>query len=440
VSSFGRIVETLPPPYTVEEPSTLGQVLGTLSLEPEAYQEDLDRLRRSHWVEHVFRLVDLERLAALVGVTRLSWEDLRTFRARLLALVAARLGGAVDPGSVKRFVFDYLTRGQDALESVFVPGLRRGTDPEEGFRPREDAPLFRPLALVENPERLRRSSSLSAVGGRVPYLFRWEEENRGLEETEATFTVTGFPGGATAVPLVANLTTGDLIGYAGVLPVGARLRLDSAGGEDPRSALVTLDGEEVQGLGFSVSGFRMGQPFAPEDLDPEPLLPRMARGPNRLVYLSVGLFDVRGLDRVFYAIADDRLRQGVFDQTGFDDALFRIGATARLEMEWTEVEPASFEVHVPRYVVVQSPEVAGTDPQLYRELGDALRTTVGEVRAAGVRADVKFIPFVETQGQRVRARLPWVVVPPEAGPTGVVAEASVGARFGQSALGETRFE
>jgi hypothetical protein len=192
---------------------------------------------------------------------------------------------------------------------------------------------------------------------------------------------------------------------------------------------------------FSVSGFRLGVPFTTADLDAAPLLPRLARGANELVYLSVGLYDVRGLDHVFYAIAGDELREGVFDATFFDRAVFPSGPVAHLELEWTETEPASFEVRVPRGVVVEAPELAGLpEGRAYALVGGALAATVREIRAAGVRAAVLLEPFREEQAQRVRATVPFVVMPTERGPAGGGDELAVGARFDEAALGTGRLE
>lgn len=430
-----RLVELLPLPYAVGGDSVLGQLLNAFAVELEAYAEDLDRLRRTHWVELVYRLEDLDRLAAVLGTTRLSWEDLPTFRTRLLALAAARLAGAVGPNEIRGFVFGYLSRAQDALRATYVLGLGR-YDATTAFQPDARVPAFRPLALVENPLRERHSQALRDRGGRVPYLLRWEEHNRGLVETFARITITGLPQGRTAVPVLANLTTGDLIGYRGVLRVGQRLHIDAADATPPDNARATLDGtRDVTDRLFSLRGFRLGEVFGRDQLDPVPRLARMARGANAWIFLSIGLYDVRGLDHVFFAIADAELREGTFDGTRFDHALFPSGPVAAVDLRWTEQEPASFQVRVPWQVVVEE-----SGPPRYRELAEALRTGVVELHAAGVQAEVVFDPFTESQPQRVSVQLPWVVIPPERGPSGVDRDLALGARFGESAFASTRFE
>jgi hypothetical protein len=439
VTVLDRILEALPPPYAIEPDSVTARLLDDLALELDAVQEDLDRLGRTHWVKLVYRFDDLVKLADLVGTKPISGETLDSFRVRLIALVEARLRGAVGVADIRAFVHDYLAGAESALHSTFVPGLQRyGAD--DAFETHDDDRAYRPLGLVENPLRTRRSATLAAARGRVPYLHRWEERNAGLADTVARLAITGLHGGRTAVPLVVNLTTGDLIGYQGVLGVGQRLELSNAGNGD-RPARATLDGRDVTDRVFSVSGFELGVAFEPPDRDAAPQLPRLVRGANRFAFLSAGLYDVPGLDHVFYAIADDALREGVFDDTFFDDSVFPSGPVAAVEMEWTEIEPASFEVHVPRYLVIAAPEVASAAGAAVHELvAEALRETIAEIHAAGVLARVVFDPFVETQAQRVVANVPWVITPPEGAPSGERVQIAFGGRYGESALDTSRFE
>jgi hypothetical protein len=442
MNSLKRLLDALPPPYSVAEDSQLGRLLAVFATELDALSEDIDRVRQTHWVETAYRLSDLEKLGALFDERRFPWESLRTFRARLLALIVARLRGALAPGEIRFFTYDYLTRFEQALGAVLVPDLSPLGRPRitlEGAFEREGAPAGkkRLLRLVENPEKPRVSATLLARGGRVPYLFRWQEVNRGLLPSVATFRIVGFSGGRTAAPVLVNRTTGDLIGYRGTVPHGLTLSVDAAGPD--RTATATLDGEDVTDRLFSVQGFRLGVPFEPGDLDPAPLLPRLDRGDNDWIYLSVGLFDVRGLNRFFFAIADEKLREAVFDETEFDHSIFPVGPVARLSLEWNEAEPASFQVRVPRYLVAEPVEYAEAEERPYEQFEQGLRSAIREIHAAGVRADVRFEPFVETQPQSVRMRSSWQFLPPEAGPVGESEELELGGRFGEAPLGKSRF-
>lgn len=440
MSALDRVLEVLPPIYGVAPDSILTQLLNVLALELDVLQEDIERMRRTHWVNFVYQLEDLEKLAALVGVKRQPWETLPIFRIRLLAHIKALLKGALGPNEIKSFVYDYLRGVADALPGLtFVPGLLTLTA-EQAFRPDPQRPLLRSMALVENPPQLRRSAALLAISGRVPYLYRWEEHNRGLDETLTRFGISGRSEGRTAAPVLANLTTGDLIGYAGKLELGQTLLVAPAGDPaTPRLAKATIDDQDVTSRLYSVSGFRLGVPIRKEDQDLQPLTPRLARGANQWVFLAVGLYNVEGLDHFFFAFADDQLREGAFDTTLFDHALFPSGPVAGLTMEWIEVEPASFEVQVPHHLVVE-PLQTGEAERPAQQVADVLRTEVLELRGAGIRAQVRFVPFVEQQRQQVRVHYGWKFLPPEVAPTGRNERVSFGARFGETSLNGSRLE
>jgi hypothetical protein len=446
MNHLARIQEHLPSPYTLASDAVLTQFLDVVALELEAFQEDLDRMRKTHWIHFAFRLADAEKLAALVGVKRLPWETLQTFRARLLPLVKARLNGALGPLEIKRFVYDYLRGTESALSDVdsqlvtlLVPGLRR-VPFEQSFSPLPKRPLFRPLELRENPKRRRTSGHLAARSGRVPYLFRWEESNKGLMETVATFAISGWWGGKTAVPVLVNLTTGDLLGYVERVPFGQTLLIRPAEGTE-QLARASLNDADVTDRLFSMRGFALGVPFAKKDLDESPRLPRLARGSNEWIFLSIGLYDIKGLNHFFFSLAGQDLREGVFDQTFFDSALFPSGIVTRLEMEWEETEPASFEVRVPRFLVAEPAMVEpGEELRPYEQIAEGLEESIRQLHAAGVRAEVQFIPSVETHPQKVGVTLPWKVIDRQKGSAGESDALSMGGRFGETSLGDSRYE
>jgi hypothetical protein len=431
------LLDLLPDPWTLAEDSVLAGLLDVAALELETVAEDLDRLRRSHWVSTAERIEDLAGLAAVVGLQPLPWESAAAFRERLDATVVARRRGSVGRGELKRFVHDYLADTQSAQGATFVGGLRAGHPVDAAFDDDEDAPAHRRLAFLEFPRRAARSQALLAVGGIVPYLFRWTERNAGLFDTLPEITVTGLGGGRTAVPVVVNLTSGQLIGYAGVVPTGRRVTITAT---DPRGrvARAVLDGRhDVTDRLFSLSGFRPGRAFSPEDLDAEARVPRLDRGDSEWWYLAPGLHDVGGLDHVFLALADLDLREATFGGSTFDHALFPSGPAAGLALQWTEREPATFRVRVPAGVVVEPR--TGRD-RIHPKVVSTLRSTVEELRAAGIAASVEAAGLRERQPMRVRVDLPWVRTPRDLAPSGEGESLELGARFGDSGLGGSRFE
>jgi hypothetical protein len=441
VSSPAAMLESLPPPYTWNRTSVLADLLDILSLELEIGQEDIHRMRLTHWVEQAYTLGDLARLAALVGIAPLPWESLATFRARLIPLVRTRLRGSLAPGDIRQFVFEYLQAAQEALARTaerlpahLVPGLERMAGPDAAFAAGGERPLVQPLALVENPTRRRRSVGLADTGGRVRYLARWHDRNQGFADASPRFMILGAPGGRTAVPIVVNRTSGRWIGYRGVVDVGRKLVIRRQPGGD--GAEGTLDGADVSDHLMSGRGFPADRPFAESDLDSTPTVPLHLRGPNDWGYLSGGLFGVRGMDRSFFAVAGDDLEEAVFDASTFDHAIFPGDPVATIQMEWTEREPASFEVRLPHGVVVEPAPAGSTSGLVF----GALEATIAQLRAAGVKTALVLEPFTEVQGHRSQVRLPWISLPIESGPTGDEAGFMLGGRFGEVPFGGTRFE
>ena len=439
MTTLDRILDLLPPPYSVAQDSLLAGVVGAFALEFDAIQEDIDRLRRTHWIEQAYRLEDAAKLGDLCGIDPLPWETLESFRARLLPLIKAQLAGALGPDEIRGFVDGYLRNAQEALESTLVPGLSATKGTEEAYRHPPVREHFRPLVFREFPTRERRSAALASRDGQVPVLFRWTEANGGVEDSLARFRISGLAGRRTVVPLLANLSTGEMILFADRLVAGAELEIRPGEGDDPRRATALLDGVDATDRLHSLSGFTLGAPFDPSQYDPEPRLPSLPRGESEWLFLSVGLYDVRGLDNFFFALADEELREGRFDETRFDRSLFPSEARARVEMAWTEREPASFEVEVPRWIVIEPPGAA-PDHRPHLLVAQALEHALSSLHAAGVRTSLRFTPFVERQEQRARHSLPWIWVDPVDGSAGTGDTLELGFHFGETGFGHGRFE
>lgn len=437
MTAFQRISALLPPPLTDQPDSVLGAFLDAISIQIDTLNEDLDRMRRTHWVNLAYRVDDLDKLAELLGFERFQWEHLRLFRARLLALVAARLRGTVGPGEIKLFVLDYLRGVEQTVDGLVVaPGLAQSAD-NEAYGAIAARPNYRLFRFVETPTRRARSAALAARRGRVPYLFRWTDLNAGLDVALPSIVIAGYPEGATASPLLVNLSNGTAIGYRGTLRFGDRLVISP---DEGRRATARLGDHDVTERLYSLGGLQIGVPFGPEELDPEPLLPEIGRGENEWVFLLVGHHGHPSLDRAFFALASDALREGVFDQTSFDSAVFPGGIRAGLSMRWNETTPASFEIGVPQHLVTSPPTINTLSEEPPHELiGRALALMIDRLRSAGVRAEVRHDRFTEVMKIEDRFRSSFVKLPPEVqgGGRTVVVQ---GGRFGETPLGGSRFE
>jgi hypothetical protein len=190
-----------------------------------------------------------------------------------------------------------------------------------------------------------------------------------------------------------------------------------------------------------MSNFSLGVAFDKKDLDAITQLPRMVRGVNQWIYLSVGFYDLKGLNHLFFAIADAQLREASFNETFFNHALFPGGPVAKLAMLWEETEPASFEVRVPWYVVVEHHDQIDTQLGRPHEMvAEGLRVTLQQLHAAGVRAEVRFDSFREVQSQKAQLQPSWKALEPEKGPAGQSSHLALGAHFGETGFEDSLFE
>ena len=436
MNRLARMLDLLPPPYSVAANSLISRLLETIAAEMEALDEDIDRMRQAHWISFCWRLADAEKLGALMGIGRLPWESLSLYRSRLIATVKARLAGALGPNEIRKFVYEYLLGVEAATGATLIHGLASRKDADDTFKFDAERPLFIPLTLLENPEVRRESATLRQRNGNVPYLLRWWESNGGLADTSVRIHITGAFGRRTAVPVLLNITTGEMIGYRGRLDFGQELLIEAAGGSDnPLAAKATIAGADVTKSLFGVTGFRLGETLTRDRVLENPNVPRLRRGMNEWLFLCIGHFDIKGLDSYFFAIAGEDFREGVFDETRFDRAVFPSGTMASLAMDWMETEPAVFEIHVPRSHV-REPRESG----LYHLAQAGLDASIAELRAAGVESRTRYLPFTETQRQRIKATLPWIVLAPEQGSAGERASVALGGQFGESALGGALFE
>jgi hypothetical protein len=114
-------------------------------------------------------------------------------------------------------------------------------------------------------------------------------------------------------------------------------------------------------------------------------------------------------------------------------------------MQWIEREPASFDLVVQQPFVIEPLQLrddfilAGATRPPHEEVAADLALSLQQLRAAGVRAAVLFVPFRGEQPQITHFRLAQIALPPETGSAGEDAAFGTGARFGESPLGQARF-
>ncbi len=405
------MLDRLPPIYRVESGAQLGDVLGLVSLAMEIFDEDMDRVQRSHWIDDAFDRDDLAKLGALVGVAPEDWEEDELFRARLKAMVAARLDGAVTVANLEEVLTRILAAAQTALGVRYLRILPDEASGAQAFTTARSE-WEQVASLTEFPTARRRPQALIDAQGLVRPLDHVTLSNRGLYAVPLAGVVRGLAGGRTAVPLLVNLTNGSCVGYAGVISCGQELTLTTDGNGKLHGY---LDGVDVSTRLYTSSEFVASSQFVPMRPDPSPRPIQLEVGDNDFWYISLALFDVAGLDAAALGVAAAELRQGKFgnrtiDSLGpnrgifrvnrgtlFDQSLFYQPPAAVLDLWWDEPQPASFRFDLPAGAVRR---VAGESEDPERDklrLFALLQETVDLLRAAAVDGQVRARPLGDSQ-------------------------------------------
>ncbi len=402
---MGRIealVSRLPQLYRDGE--LIADVLELAALQLEVLDEDAREVQRAHWFDAALELEEAAGLAAVLDIAPEPWQNLGEFRAWLHSLRNAMLrGGAVTVEALQGFVADYTRRYQAVVGVRAVPPITTWSETPSPGEP----------GFIETPLR-RRYDRAPTFGGIEP-LHRFSLEQKGLDETLGGFLLVGLPSAPESVPVIVNLTTGQALLFLGNIPPGARLwiRPTQDGGVD-----ASLEGEDVNDRMRSVSGIEPGTPWSNAKVEEPARGLTLARGKNDLWFLPVAHFDALGLDRFLLALADLLLRQGRYDETAFDQALFYQPPAVVLRVTWVETQPASFEIHLPAGSLLNPPNGLDRALQDRDRLGYSLNQAVQKLKAAGVAAEVQMRPFLETQGQMDRLTAVLPLTNREVGPSG----------------------
>jgi hypothetical protein len=381
-------------------------MLGVPAVQLEILDEEMREVRIAHWFATARTLDEVAKLAAILDFVPEPWQDLELFRSWVETTRDAILrDGSVTPAALQRFLEDYLTRFEAATGTTMVARI-------DAWEP---SPSNNRAAFVETPQRRRTARPPPADGafGGIEPLAQFSIDQKGLDETVASFLLTGLPSGPEAVPVIVNLTTAQALVFLGSLPVGQLLAIRAAA---DGTVTARLEGIDVTDRLRSVEGVIPGTPWTAE-LAPARAI-KLSRGQNDLWFLPVAHYDLPGLDRFLLALPDLNLKQGRFDSTDFDKALFAQDAAMGLRMTWLETAPATFDVTLPAGAMLSRTgnlNRAQTDRETVQA---ALDEGVGRLKAAGVASSVRLVPFSEIQLQTDRLTGVLPIRVREVGPTG----------------------
>lgn len=408
MNRLDNMLMRLPPIYCIDPGSLLHQFLSLFANVMAAYDEDMNRVQRSHWIDTAFDRQDLEKIGALFDIPAAAWEPDDLYRARLKTTIAARFQGAVTRDVLEFVIVNILDGAQKSLGTRYFElpaNLARGryvfhTGPSES--PSEPA-------FVEFPKQRRRSARLKENKGLLKSLGKAVLENKGLHPVPLQGVIRGVNGRLTAVPVLVNLTNGHVFAYVGDLPCGKELHF---GIDDDGNVAAEANGKDVADKIFTGRDFAPGSDFLPVIPDPEPLPMMLERGENRLWYFPLALFDESILNAGVYGMPDVDLQHGRFGDreeagsgTFFDRSLFEQPYGVSLDLWWDEDAPARFHFEVPGGVVRRDVGANNDFDTDRSRLFALLQQTVSLLRAAAVDGRVLAKPLRDTQKSDDRIRI-----------------------------------
>lgn len=398
--------DRLPPVWSSEKGTLTHALLALIAGQFAAYDEDLGRVRRSHWVNTAFDMADLVKIGALFQIAPAPWETESLYRSRLKATIAARLRGAVSRDVLEFVLVAILSGAQKALGSRYADLPATAGRGISVFHSGVDGPPDHP-AFVEFPKRLRRSPTLLESGGLVRPLSQITLDNQGLFPTALQGVIRGVKGAKTTVPLIANLSNGQVMVYRGLVGCGQSLEIGTtAEGE----FTARLDGVDVSADFTTGTGFAPGAPFTPAIPDPDPTALRLERGENRLWLFPLALYDEPALGTGVFAMPEADIGHGRWEGDGnthppFGRALFEQPPAMSVDLYWDEATPATFHFLIPAGLVRREQD-QDTDAETERNrLFTLMQETLAGLRAAGVDGRVIARPLGETQTQHDRLRV-----------------------------------
>jgi hypothetical protein len=397
--------DRLPPIWSADEGTLTHSLLALIANQLASYDEDMDRVQRSHWVDTAFDITDLARIGALFQIAPAPWETESLFRVRLKATIAARLRGAVSRDVLEFVLVAILGGAQQALGVRYANLPATAGQGSSVFHTGPDGPPDSP-AFVEFPTRRRRSADLLDNGALRRPLARITLENTGLFPVPLQGVIRGVQGAKTAVPLIANLTNGQVMVYGGKVACGQELLV---GVNDDGDVTADLDGEDASADFFTGSGFAPGAEFTPVLPDPDPRPLMLERGENTLWVFPLALYDQPGLGSAVFAMPQADTGHGRWEGDGshppFDKALFEQPPAISFDLFWDEATPATFHFRIPAGLVrLEAGQSA--DPVIDRNrLFSLMNETVEDLAAAGTNAQVLAHPLRGTQRQDDRMRV-----------------------------------
>jgi hypothetical protein len=377
MSKADRALGYFPSFYRAAEPGKLLRgVVRDLARPLDEADTHLFRIQRAHRLKVAEQPLDIVRLAAILGLSVVHFEDLlgervaderrlAMMRDRVRRIASLHLVGLGTPWAV-------LEAAAIFLNAEIVPDqpgdpLVRPIDPE-GFSHRATVAFHHlpgqpreQLVLQENP--LRRQKVDPAE--RWP-LNSWAVENRNVDAASAIFAIEGISD-RTVMPSIFCPAIQAGIQFQGIVPQGSTLLIDTAGGARLAGAPVDdwltaftgglVEFSPLNGAGYAVES---GSPEAPFAGDLSTLVQPAFRQKRTVPRVPIGRTEwyFKVADGIYdgslfnFSVFDTPAEPvGMYDaDPGFDGCVYDYPASAVVGMAWDGRVPCAFKLLLPARV------------------------------------------------------------------------------------------
>ena len=381
-----KIISYLPQIYQSQEKDSLFYyLLSIFGQELEQIEKVIKGIIIAHTVDFAdkkgAKIDDLTRLGALFDIKPKVDEGIENFRERLKETIKVYLSGLNTAEAVIRITA--LHFGYKIVE-ITPPTL------EEPFVTKATLDTYE-IEVRDNPPQFV-STQKEAVTGED-----WDVYNNGLFDVSPSIVITCLDK-VVVHPQITNFTTGQIIGYKGIIPEGKSLVITFEGGlkaqidgRNVTNELFILKGESFGKARFDVSCFA--------HVEESFILPV---GRSCLHYFSSsGRFDCDSFDQAtFY-----KLEVGEFDESRFNEVIFATPPEVELKFSWQEARMATFWLNLPYESFEREIN------SFKKDISKTILSDINIVKSAGVKAIVHLIYGYQkdenfTQHQILRDELP----------------------------------
>lgn len=401
--------------YAVDRNKLLYHIVDVIASRIQEIENDMIGILKTHWINEAEDLDTLEKIAAIYGIKREKSEDLEVFRTRTKDIIHLFLNG---PGTIP-LIFEFIAI---SLKNYQIEIKKDKDDNIEIIHPVEGNELRSQILIYfgeeedyleihENPRIEKTYRKKKINHGEIWYL-----KNQGFFNYYPDITIRGY-NLRTINPILFNRSTGNAVGFRGVIPKNSVLFIKT--NEDGYLELAELDGEDVKNKIFSLQGSQFNKVkfneknvkfaiYKPEWAFNEIAFAENLKGDENLPSFMISLppvpvgksewelkiakseFDCTRFEEDAFTFPE-KIEEN-FDVNHFDRLEYPADPSAIIEMKWEEHQRAMFEVIIPYKFEKKLIESANIEEQKNQFIGllQHIKEVVEQVKPAGVKGLVKY--------------------------------------------------